>query len=46
MGTFLLGVFAVLGPSMAAVAWLIWYSDAFKSSTARGLDKRKRSTIS
>jgi len=46
MGTFLLGVFAILGPSVAAVAWLIWYSGAFEGSTARGLDKRKRSTSS
>ena len=46
MGTFLLGVFAVLGPSVAAVVWLIWYSGAFESSSRRGLDKRKRPTIS
>ena len=32
MWIFLLGIFAVLGPSLAAVAWLIWYSGAFESS--------------
>jgi len=32
METFLLGILVVLGPSVAAVAWLVWYSGAFESA--------------
>lgn len=32
MGSFLLGILVVLGPSVAAVAWLTWYSGAFENA--------------
>jgi hypothetical protein len=32
METFLFGILFALGPSVAAVAWLIWCSRAFDSS--------------
>ncbi len=31
MGTFLLGIVVVLGPSVAVVAWLIWSSGLVES---------------
>jgi hypothetical protein len=46
MGIFLLVIVVVLGPSMGAVAWLIWYSGAFESSTGQGTGKRNSPTIS
>jgi hypothetical protein len=39
MGTFLLGVFIVLVPSLAAVAWLSWYSGVFESSDRERKEK-------
>jgi hypothetical protein len=30
MPTFLLGILVVLGPSVAAVGWLTWYSGALE----------------
>ena len=32
MEAFLLGIVVAFGPSVAAVAWLIWYSGAFEGS--------------
>ena len=32
VGTILLGILVVIGPSVAAVAWLIWYSGSLESS--------------
>jgi len=39
MGTFLLGIFIVLVPSLAAVAWLSWYSGVFESSDRERKEK-------
>jgi len=39
MGTFLLGVFIVLVPSLAAVGWLSWYSGVFESSDRERKEK-------
>ena len=39
MGTFLLGIFIVLVPSLATVAWLSWYSGAFESSDRERKEK-------
>jgi hypothetical protein len=32
MEVFLFGILFALGPSVAVVAWLVWYSGAFESS--------------
>ena len=37
MTPFLLGILVVLGPSVAAVAWLTWFSGALES---RGRDRQ------
>ena len=39
MGTFLLGIFIVLVPSLAAVAWLSWYWGVFESSDRKRKQK-------
>jgi hypothetical protein len=46
MGIFLFVIVVVLGPSVAAVAWLVWYSGALKSSTGQGFGNRNSPTIS
>jgi len=40
MAPFFLGILVVLGPSVAAVAWLIWHSGASEYS-GRDADNKK-----